>query len=380
MRKLLKNLITFCSLWIGAIVLVIVAEDSGVFRLNNLNSLAMDWMLLFEKGDFWSYNQDIAVILIDDVTLLDYPARSPTNRVLLSELIDALNSVRVRKIGLDYLFDRVTIDDRALFDSISRSVAKIVVGTSGDSSIYWPYELVDIEKDILSRMQSVDRGHLMIGPSFPGWLALEDPVIREHIPYASDGTASFACALASAGDACSDYEVIRWSIGSDQRSDVFPTFRLPRHIPNEARDVVFDRVVGSWGQILEGRIVIVGSALVGQDQHLTPLGIFDRKREFGAIIHAHIVGQMLNEQPLRNLNSTEHYSIVVLLLSLSFCYGFLIERKSGIFVLSSSILLCIASIVLFRYGDIVLTLATCIASVVFGSLFGKFGKWLFTKK
>ena len=268
---------------LGAIVLVVATATVLVPRWVPFLATVEQWLVDLRVAVLtpaMPRDPNIVVLTIRESTLAELPYRSPVDRGLLKDWLDALALAGVRAVGVDILFERATEPekDAALRDRILNFPAPIVVA--------W----ADVGPS-LTEKQSVYM-HSFLGDAHKGDVTLlKDPdgIVRWIYPGKNnDGEFiwSFPLAIAKAVGKDVPDRIVPLAYRSLSGTDSQP-FRIypaegAAHLPIK---------------LLKDRIVLIGADLSGTDHHRTPLvaALGGAKGSVpGVIIHAHALSQILD--------------------------------------------------------------------------------------
>jgi len=315
----------------------------------------------------------VAVVGITDQTLNDFKTRLPIDRHLLARLIDAIDAAEAKAIGLDVLFYRTTPADNEdmLIDAIRRARAKVVLAGAD--------ERLGLTQPQIARQSAflADTGR---SAGYVNLATERDWVVRFKAQPARglQFPKSFAGLLAEAGGgpASSTHRRIAWLREPLDGSDTFLT------IPAEALlGPAGDPLVARARDGLKGKLVIIGGLLPDVDQHLTPLTSITHEPMAGALIHAHILAELIDG---RSVDQLEVGSIG-LRLGLAFLagFGFLIGwryrlKRKGILLGSlATIVILVVDTIVFWQLRIILPIVLALSAWFIGEFCGHWlGKWL----
>lgn len=224
----------------------------------------------------WPQHPGIALVLFGEDSFAGLACRSPVDRGMLAEVIVALEAAGVRAIGIDVLFDQPTLpalDERLRRAMLGASVPVVAI-TALDQT-----PLTERQRRFLdSFTEGLPRGHANLAKD------RLDAAVRWHVPFGGDGTPSLPAQLARAGGNGGNLPVepfrIDWHGRPDAATTPFPVY------PAEAVALL----PKDW---LAGRMVLVGTALAGIDQHRTPLSPAGSSTP-GVEIEAHVLAQLLD--------------------------------------------------------------------------------------
>ena len=246
----------------------------------------------------------IAVIVINDETLLDYPYRSPLDRSLITSLIDQLERNGVAAIGINILFDRPTEPekDRLLYERLRNARMPIVLSRIS-SAVGYSLAQIEFSKLFLEDLRS--------GLSFIYRDTVDDTIRTTMLKMIQGRNVSlgFAATLAEVlGVELPDQEklIIDFRPGPDLSVPPFPIYAAHRvaSLPQSA---------------LANRVVLIGSDL-GDDSGLrTPLSALDfgvARNLSGVEIEAHVLSQLLENRSLDTASVQQHFLITLALAAL----------------------------------------------------------------
>ncbi len=216
----------------------------------------------------------VALVVLGEDSFATLACRSPVDRGFLAGLVEQLAAARVRAIGIDILFDQPTFPalDERLHTALRDSPVPVVAITALNHT-----PLTDQQRAFLDSFTGeLRRGHANLA---------KDPLdatVRWHVPYGPDGTPSLPAQLARiAGGTVPDEPFrIDWHGRPNPSTPPFPVYSAEA-VPVLPKD---------W---LAGKVVLIGTALAGIDQHRTPLSLASSSTP-GVEIEAHILAQMLD--------------------------------------------------------------------------------------
>jgi adenylate cyclase len=337
-----------------------------------------DWRSYYLTSPAEAQRNDIALVLINEDSLTNYPALSPVDRGLIAELVRTIDTAGAKIIGLDFLVDRSQSDGRhqALVDAI-RDNPKIVQATflAGSSR---PHELA-FQEHFLAETR-VKTGHLYFA-SERNRFSLGDQAVRYRIPegIGDPPRPSFARAIAETAG----YEVkmppsplITWQRPPQGSTDLFPTFVIRPHRDengNRIREPLSPRSLA----LLSGKIVLIGGAFSDRDRHLTPWTVASGERIPGVEVHAQILANLIDGNWTREAEWWWELPLLILI----FCAGFYAAQRwklSGSGIATSVVAfaaLILAGIGLYWALKVMLPSATIILAWSAGLFFGSTTDW-----
>ena len=325
-------------------------------------------------SDQWpTQHPRVAVVGIGEQTLNGYPARLPIDRLLLAKLVAALDAADVAAIGIDVLFYRTTPSDNedALIAAIRRCRAKVVVAAADERLQLTPAQ----SERQFAFISAVGR------PAGFANLATErDWVVRFKAQTApgSRFQRSFAELLAEAAGVTPDvrHRRIAWLREPADGSDTFLT------IPAETLLLAADEPLPQAARAaLKDKVVILGGVLPDVDQHLTPLTSRSGETMPGALIHAHMLAELIDGRSVSQLEVDSP----ALRLGLAFLagFGFLIGwryrlKRKGILLSSLATIVILALDTLaFWQLRIIMPIVLALLAWFIGEFTGHWlGKWL----
>lgn len=237
----------------------------------------------------------VVVVTLGEDLFSTLACRSPVDRGFLADLVGTLEKAGVRAIGLDILFDQPTIP--ALDDRLRRRIRDAAVPVVGITAL-GDTPLTEEQRRYLGRfLDGIPNGHANLAKD------RLDGTVRWHVPQAADGTPSFPARLAMVAGAAIPAEPFRidWLAGPGPGPGTPP-------FPVYPADAV-PMLPRAW---LAGRIALVGTVLVGVDQHRTPLAVAGLSTP-GVEIQAHVLAQLLDGRTSRGLPLGWEAALVVAL-------------------------------------------------------------------
>ncbi len=339
-----------------------------------------DWRTYFLSDQPTSPRDDIAVVLIGEDTLAQYPTISPLDRGLLAALVRALDAAGARVIGLDIIFERETdaAQTDALISAIRQASAQVVLGAI-DASVpgIRPGQLA-FQQAFLGRAGR-PVGHILIQRE-PTGLSISDGVVR-YLPGPLTGMPSFAGALARASGWSGEPPegLIAWQRAPAQGgASLFPSFTIPAHAPGSTDAEILPQ---SWRAALNDRIVLIGGDLFDRDQHFTPFSVANSAKTPGVFIHAQMIAQWLDGRALDEMPVTSEVAAVFLLVLLGFWLSWRWQIKRfdlAISVIGIGVLIVIGAI-LFAVYDLVIPSASLFFGWLAGVWGGHYSPWVLRK-
>ena len=243
-----------------------------------------------------SQHPHVAIVSITDETLKDNKVRQPIDRALLARLVDAIDAAGAKVIGIDILFARTPPPDNEdmLIDAIRRAKAKVVLAAA-DERIDLPKAHFDQQAKFIADSRASGRLHQLWPRSGTGSSGSR----RSRSPDRAYSK-SFATLLprASASRPDKSYRRIAWLLEPRDHSDTFLT--IPAEILLQGRRQPSAQNARAG---LKNKIVIIGGVFPDIDRHLTPLTGRANELQPGAVIHAHIVAEMVDGRHIIQLET-----------------------------------------------------------------------------
>ena len=230
----------------------------------------------------------VSVVAITEVTLARLPYRSPVDRGLLADLLDAIRDAGVRSVAFDILFDQPTEPEKdlRLIEAIRDFPAPVVVAWGDARAGLTQEQQTWLEAFI--EASGAERG--AAGLVFDG-----DGIVRSHAPV-DPVSGARSLPAAAVGSQASEPEIINWLSRTSDGKEPFQV--LPAHgIPLMAGQPA---VLRGW---LEGRVVLIGADLPQQDRHRTALSADPEAPASlpGVVVHAHVTAQLLDGRMITGL-------------------------------------------------------------------------------
>ena len=333
MRRLRENV------WLSAVFItmlstvftLLVVEKVSLARLaeNHLTDVRVAMLSLPRPQ-----SKNIAVVLINDDTLANYPYRSPLDRELIANLLEELERASVAAIGINVLFDRPTEPekDQLLYDRL-RSLSVPVVLSRVSTTSGFSAKQIAFSKYFLKNIPT--------GLS----LIYRDPVdhtIRGSLLKLVQGRSIHLGFAATIIDALGlelprqERIFIDYRPGPDLDTPPFPIYA--------AHEVAL-----LPKSVLENRIVLIGSDLGDSSRLRTPLSVLESgySRDLpGIVIEAHILSQLLEKRQMETPTAQENLMFVIL-MAITGCLVSLLRVKLVFKILISLALLPLAWVGVF---------------------------------
>lgn len=318
--------VAFAALASLAIAVTLVGLDRTGWLWEAPDELTYDWRtyLLTERATH--PRDDIALVLIDEESLVGYGYVSPIDRRLTADVVGAIADAGAKAIGLDFIIDRPTepAKDAAFVAALRAARARlpVVLGAIDDRSGV-PDAALAFQADIVARA-GVTPAQIYVA-SEQQRLAIGDQAVRYIVSAPGPQQRPFfAQALAAAVGVrvTPASPLIAWQHPPAAAGANFvPTFTVPAH-RDAAGTPTGDILPSSWRAALAGKIVLVGGAFRDRDRHLTPLSVATAERVPGVQIHAQILAQLLDARSVHQPELWQEILIVAGVAALGFLVAY----------------------------------------------------------
>ena len=359
-------------------------DSHNLVFIGDLDKYLGDWRIAQFGRRAPEQRKDIALILITEDTLLDYPSRSPIDRGLLADLVGAVDKANPKAIGLDFIFDRRTSQDEALLAAIGAAHSPIVLGAIDNRDEGVPRRAFAIQAEFLQKANR-PAGHLYLEEK-AGGLSLGDQAVRRIAgAWPSDGPSdtgrqAFSTVLAEVDGPKPEprSQEISWLLPPwDGRFETFPVFRLPNHKPEDRKPGLSNLLSPGQLKALSGRIVLIGGAMADSDSHRTPLTIRDGKAISGVFIHAHRIAQIRDGRSIWEPSWFARFVVVTLVCLGCFAMGRRLRRQTQIYDVIGLIFLGVISVGVFALAEMILPSAAMLLAWLAGFRAGRYSSAAF---
>ncbi len=290
----------------------------------------------------------IALVLVTDRTLSQFPYSAPVDRGLLADVIRHVSRAGPTAIGVDFIFDRPTepAKDERLIAVLKDAAAPVIVGEIDEAGRLTAEQLA-YQRNFLARTGR-PRGHLFFEINRPR-LVISDQVIRFTLE--RPGQKSLPELLAEAGGHVERHQGRLWGA-------IFP---------------VSDRI--AW---LRGRIVLVGVDVSDRDQHLTPLSVLTDTRFPGVFIQAQIVGQLLDGRAIHALSWGTELIALLVVAGLGFYLGsrYRLWREEFIVEIIGAAVLVALGFLTFAAASLIIPYTSLLLAWLAGTIAGHHRHWI----
>jgi CHASE2 domain-containing sensor protein len=320
-----------------------------------------------------SQHPHVAIVGISDETLKDNKVRLPLDRLLLARLVDAIDAAGAKAIGIDVLFTRTapTDNEEQLIQSLRRAKAKVVLGAAderlgittqqaerqlkffADAGRPGGYVNLAVERDWVVRFKAQPAPNTAFPKSFPRLLA-------EGAGYSPDET----------------HRRIAWLREPLDGSDTFLT--VPAETLLGPADDPGAKIARAG---LRDKVVIIGGLFPDLDQHLTPLSTRTDEKTAGAVIHGHILAEMIDGRRSVQLeaNSLAMRLELAAIAALGFLVGWRYRLKNKGLLMGSvatAVIVAVDTFVFWQFR-IILPVVLALMAWFLGEFSGRYiGRWL----
>ncbi len=325
-------------------------------------------------SDRWpSQHPHVAIVGITDQTLDAYKTRLPIDRALLARLVDALDDIGAKVIGIDLLFIRTAPADNEdkLFEAVRRAKAKIVLAAA-DERLGLTQPQIERQREFLAKAGR-PAGYINLATE-RDWVVRFKALPAPNSAYPK----SFAELVAEAAGypARQTHRRIAWLREPRDGSETF------LDVPAETLlGPVGDPAVKALRDGLKDKIVILGGLFPDLDQHVTPLSARTNERTAGAVVHSQIVAELIDGRSISQIEVD--FLVLRLGLALLAAFGFLIGwryrlKRQGILLgsLATVAILAVDTIAFWQWR-IILPIVLALLAWFMGEFAGhNLGRWL----
>ncbi len=324
----------------------------------------------------------IALVLVTDRTLSQFPYSAPVDRGLLADVIRHVSRAGPTAIGVDFIFDRPTepAKDERLIAVLKDAAAPVIVGEIDEAGRLTAEQLA-YQRNFLARTGR-PRGHLFFEINRPR-LVISDQVIRFTLE--RPGQKSLPELLAEAGGHVERHQArlwgaifpvsdrIAWLRPPSNGSQTFLTLDAQSVIDLGARnepDMLKD--------MLGGRIVLVGVDVSDRDQHLTPLSVLTDTRFPGVFIQAQIVGQLLDGRAIHALSWGTELIALLVVAGVGFYLGsrYRLWREEFIVEIIGAAVLVALGFLTFAAASLIIPYTSLLLAWLAGTIAGHHRHWI----
>ncbi|MGE3914732.1 MAG: CHASE2 domain-containing protein [Hyphomicrobiaceae bacterium] len=311
---------------------------------------------------------DLAIVMIGEEALRDYPSVSPIDRRLLARVVDEVAAAGPKVIGLDVYFERRMPFTADLVASIRRAKVPVVLGALDDRYLddrnagsRLELEGLAVQEDLLAEIGR-PAGHLWlerkVGTLTPGNATIR--FVGGPNPRQRTGVARESFAAVVAKTAGYQHEppnrVIAWQKPPrDAGTPLVPQIEIRRHKPETLATPSGRLLSDAERGLLRNRVVLIGASLRDRDQHPTPLSVLDGSVHPGVLLHAQVIGQRIDgNRDVRTLPGWVEFLIVAGVAFLCILWGHSLQvfHRKQIYQLAGLAVIGVFGLALFRFWHI----------------------------
>jgi len=246
---------------------------------------------------------DIALVVFTEADLARMTYRSPLDRAMIADVVEALIAKGAAAVGLDILFDQPTepAKDERLRALLSRQDGPPVIAAAADEADGLTPAQAAWQAAFLAEARIAHPG-LLLDPLVGAARMVEGPRVVHDRP-----TPPLSYALAQAAGAPTPDGPV--AIVHLRRADDFAAPTAPRYPA-----VTAPMLPPAW---IEGRIVLIGADLPGVDRLFTPLSALRGQTEAGVFAHAAALRQLLEDRRLRETPPAADVALTALAAALA---------------------------------------------------------------
>ena len=360
-RKALWSTFIFVSVFLVSAMFSLLLVDNFSF-MTRLNQFVQDWEISSVFAPREEQDPKIVIVAVDEVTLAQFPYRSPVDRAFLSTLIRQIASHHPAAIASDFLLDQPTEEakDKSLAATLRETKVPLVISYIATHDIVTPEQKAFEDAMVPPRLRAL--------ANLP---TDQFDTAREVFPGAEVG-GHYIPGFARAVAAKVGVETSEKNVAIVWRGRPAPTEIDPRPKPfvqysaamvaNPALSAVFD----AW---FKDKIVLIGSDVTLVDRHRTPFSVVYAGEDGqlpGIVIQAHALSQLIHHKksPIAGWQLNFIVTLVLALLGagLAVVNASLWIRATGVLLLLP--LFGAGGVALYHYANVILSLMAPSLSLV----------------
>ena len=322
----------------------------GLYSLDHFNTLfkkveerSIDYRFLAREARKVYSKKDILIVYIDEEAAKEYGYLTPIPRKLLAKLITDYSNKGAAAIGVD-----VWLND--FYDKESDDVLEEALKNHGKKVVLFSR----MNEDNKSHTQKpvLDRFLKHVNTGFASSLTQEDEVHRWVNLGIDDNKRAFSMEIIKlfSGEYPKNVELV--DANSPEAWKLINFTGPASLLENEDNTHSFNIVsAGDWlpKKMIEGKIILIGAAIQGRDQFLTPFSLWGKESQmtFGIELQAMTIDMLLNNIPYEKISSAKfklYFSIILIVFSficlsikgykaIIFLFTFLVLWFSAVFLL-----------------------------------------------
>lgn len=353
---------------VGLIGLFMQAALAAPNMVNFVNRLA-DWRTSLLSDRESGLHPHVAVVLISDKTLDDYPYTVPLDRLLLTRLVQALDAAGAKVIVPDVFFVKPTDPERdeGLLSALRDAKSTVVLAALDERFL-----LKGAKREYQSRF--IERTGRQAG--YLNLRVDRDDVIRFRASplKGSKYSQSLAEAIVAAAGLTAKpvFDRIEWLL--PPKGERSPFLMLPAEALFEGTDEHQSAIASGALKGLKDKIVLLGADFGYRDRHRTPLAVFGGEETPGVIIHAHTVAQLIDGRTRTEVEGASVYPLLIVLAASGLLVGWR-YRDSRRYLIGGTLataLLVFADAVMFAAFRLILPFGLWLGAWVLGAVAGHY--------
>ena len=353
----------------SAAILVAVSLVSAVFSLllvdnfsvlSRVDQFVQDWEIAGTFSRQEAKDPDIVVVAVDEATLSDHTKfhyRSPLDRAFLSKLIQDLAAKQPAAIGVDYLLDQPTEQDKdvALAKTLRETKVPLLVSYVADKNAVTPEQKAFEDAMVPLNLRAMaDQPTDQFGTArevYPGAM-----VDKHYIP----GLARAVAAKVGVKTAAEQVPIIWHGL-----AEIDPDTQKPKFFTQ------FSAAMAGIlpADFIRGKAVLIGSDVTLVDRHRTPFSVFfsgDAGELPGIVIQAHAVSQFLHHKRSPVVGWQINFAIT---LALALLGAALAVVNTSLWIRAIAVLLLVplfwaGGVALYHYANVMLGLMSPALAIV----------------
>lgn len=364
-RPRLPKLIIAGSLLGLAGLLVAPSWVPGLKRLEHQTADLRTAWLADRNADF---DPNVAVVLITDTTLQDYPFILPPDRGLMADIVKAVDAAGAKAIGVDFYFGRKTDSekDAALLAALRDAKTRVVLGA------------LDARGKINARQAAFQRDFIAATGRPAGYLNLRtepDGIVRFRAgaDAKTEFPLSFAALVAKAAGTKEPEpaDPISWLNPPWGQDNAFLT--LPAEALLAGTDANKAAVEKGLIAGLANKTVLIGGDIAYLDRHATPVSGKGIDAVPGVFVHAQDLAQRMDGRTLVELGDGRSNAAILLSAFMAAVLGWIfgIKHYNLIGWTAATTLLFGADALVFAQMRVILPISLMLAAWVCGAAAGR---------
>jgi CHASE2 domain-containing sensor protein len=298
-------------------------------KLDRFEYWTADWRTLLLADRTPSQHNRIVLVVFDPATF-DGGVISPIPRDTHAQVLRTLDAMGPKAIGLDFYFvaSQGTEKDGAMLDALHKIKTPVVLGAIDEHTTefnerqraYQEKFLADAARPAGYLALKYDHGHIVrrTSPPLPKSPFQEtfarQVALAAGVPLTGPGTSSSSMRIA-------------WLVGPGRDTEPFLRVSARDLLPgsDEARR---NKLAGR----IKDNIVLTGIEMPNSDRHDTALSVWTDDKMLGAMIHAHILAQLLDGRYFAELAGRERTMWLIAVGLVGLVLGWALRGKRAAFL------------------------------------------------